>query len=342
MKLVQRVAALGAVLIGGVWSSGCTTTLVLSYMHDKLTEGEPPHCLRLNSVERALSPRCGNFVSGSLLTKDVIASGLPQCPLTLAARDARLWPVLPELLSHGAQPEVCTTPPLVALAQADSCPDFARATPASLQALRWLARADARSIDHDTMRMLSCPKARSAGLADALDEWLGEGLLPAAGLRFSPLSALHPDYLHSSFAAALEAQGHKARAAFGAHTGKLSPGFEEALRGANFAALDWWLHRVPELANKVPPGQNNQLPWLPLAQAITPGFVPDAAQRHDTVVYLLSRGADPERALPHERGRSVLWLARQLNSPLMPLLEAPARAVTARTGEGAVATALVR
>lgn len=342
MKLVQRTAALCALLIGSLVASGCTTTLVLTYVHEKLTEGDPPLCGRLNSVERALSQRCGNFVPGSLLTKDVTASGLPMCPLTLAARNPRFWPVLPELLSHGAQPEVCLTPPLVALAQAQSCPDFAGATRESLQALRWLAGADARSIHHDVMRMLSCPNARVAGLVDVLDGWLAQGLLPAREIGFSPLGALHPDYLHSSFAAGLEAAGHSARAAFGPHPGQLAPGFEEALRGVHFGALDWWLHRLPELANRVPPSHSNQLAWLPLAQAITPGFMPDADQQRETVIYLLARGADPDRALPHERGRSVLDLARQLNSPLLALLEAPRLSTASRSlaAGGALAAGL--
>ena len=325
MQLVQRAAALLLLACGSLLASGCTTTMLLSYVHDKWTEGDPPPCARLNSVERALSARCGAHVDGSLLAKDIGASGLPHCPLAIAARDPKFWPVLPELLSRGAQPEACLTPPLVALAERDPCPDFARASRDVLAALRWLAMADARSIHHDAMRMLSCPNARAAGLAGVLDEWLALGLLPASGIGFSPLGALHPSYLPSPLAVALEAEGHRARAAFATQPARLAGGFEAALAGGHFAALDWWLNRLPELANKVPPAQHNQLAWLPLAQAIRPGFVPDPLQQRDTVIYLLARGADPAAALPHERGRSVLGLARQLDSPLVPLLEAPGR-----------------
>ena len=142
-------------------SAGCAAKAVLAHAIDKVTEGDPTPCRRLNTVERALSPRCGAYQPGSLLTKDVTASGLPRCPLTLAARDAAFWPMLPELLSKGAAPEACDTPPLVALAQASPCPDFSRASPEALGALRWLAQADAHAIHHDVVRMLSCPAARS-------------------------------------------------------------------------------------------------------------------------------------------------------------------------------------
>ena len=71
--------------------------------------------MRLNSVERALQSRCGKFEEGSLVTKDVLASGLNVCPLTLAARDPQFWPVLPELLARGALPERCEQAPLQAL-----------------------------------------------------------------------------------------------------------------------------------------------------------------------------------------------------------------------------------
>ena len=208
MKLLQRATALFALLIAGLLASGCTTTLVLIYAHAKLTEGDPAPCVKLNSVERALRERCGPFVHGSLLTKDVTASGLPQCPLTLAARDPKFWPVLPELLAKGALPEACLDAPLVALAQRHACPDFATASRAELQALRWLAVADARSIHHDAVRMPSCPNARAAGLHDVLDGWLAQGLLPAKALAFSPLGALHASHLRSDFAQKLQAQGH--------------------------------------------------------------------------------------------------------------------------------------
>jgi len=304
-------------------SAGCAATAVLVYAYDKYTEGDPTPCRKLNSVERALSGRCGAFESGSLVSKDVRASGLPQCPLVLAARDPKLWPVLPELLSNGAQPESCAQSPLVALAQRESCPDFSTASIESMQALRWLADADSRAIHHDVVRLLSCPGAQAAGLATVLDGWLAQGGLPARGLPFSPLAALHPAYLHSPFAQALERAGHSARTGVGAYEGRLPSGFDLALRSADRGALDWWLDRLPELANRVPPAQGNQLPWLPLARVITPAYLQQAESQGPLVEYLLARGADPRRELPYHPGQSVLSLARKLNSPSLALLDPP-------------------
>src|SRR5438105_11911965 len=56
-------------------SAGCAAAAMLNYAMDKATEGEPAPCRKLNSVERALSPRCGTYQAGTLLTKDVMASG---------------------------------------------------------------------------------------------------------------------------------------------------------------------------------------------------------------------------------------------------------------------------
>jgi hypothetical protein len=323
MKLLQRATALSALLLASLLASGCTTTLVLMYAHGKLTEGDPAPCIKLNSVDRALRERCGPFVHGSLLTKDVTASGLPQCPLALAARDPKFWPVLPELLAKGALPETCLDAPLVALAQRQPCPDFATASPAELQSLRWLADADARSIHHDAVRMLSCPNARAVGLDVALDGWLAHGLLPATGLAFSPLGALHTSHLQSDLARKLEAQGHTARAAFGAYAGRLPGGFDEALRTGDWNALDWWLARVPEVVNRVPATQGHQLAWIPLARVLTPSFMPDPAQQRATVDYLLARGANPWQKLPHAPAQTVVSLALELRSPLVTLLDPP-------------------
>jgi len=310
---------------GECLSAGCVAKAVLMHALDKATEGDPTPCRKLNTVERALSPRCGPYQPGTLLTKDVKAPGLPQCSLALATRDAAFWPMLPELLSKGASPESCDTPPLVALAQASPCPDFARATPESLTALRWLADADARVIHHDVIRMLSCPAARTAGLSGVLDEWLAHGQLPSRGLPFGVLGALHPTDLDSPLARALEAYGHTARASLGAYSGQLPSGFDQALRDGNRVALDWWLDRVPELVNRVPSRQSNQLPWVPLARVITPSYLANPAQQTELVAYLMSRGADPGRALPHDSTQSVVTLALELNSPSLPLLAQPVR-----------------
>jgi hypothetical protein len=321
-------------------SAGCAATAVVMHALDKATEGDPTPCRKLNSVERALSPRCGPYRAGSLQAQDIAASGLPQCPLTLATRDPALWPMLPELLSKGASPEACATPPLVALAQAAPCPDFSQASPESLASLRWLAAADARAIHHDAVRMLSCPSARDAGLASVLEDWLAQGQLPTRGLTFGVLGALHPAHLDSPLARALQAHGHTARAGLGPYAGELAPGFDAALRDGHRPALDWWLDRVPELANRVPSRQANQLPWVPLARVITPNYLPDPAQQAPLVAYLLARGADPSRTLPHDPGQSVLALARRLKSPSLALLEQPRRAATAANVAGTPASLL--
>ena len=323
MTFLRRMAAALALLTSALLCSGCTTALVLMHLHTKLTEDDPIACHKLNSVERALAVRCGPFQPGSLVTKDVLASGFNVCPLTLALRDPHFWPVLPELLAKGALPERCEQAPLRALGQADLCPPFERASAAELEALRWLARADARSVQHDVMRVLSCPSARSAGLTTVLDGWLNDGLLNVGTLSFSPLSALHPGHLNSPLARRLEAQGHTARAALAAYDGRLPAGFDTALRNADLAALDWWLQRVPELVNRVPASFAGQAPWLPLARALAPAYVGDADRQRQVIEYLLAHGADPWSRLPYEPQRTVVSLARELNSPLLPLLDPP-------------------
>ena len=323
MRFLQRVAAAAALVTGALLGSGCTTTVVLMHLHEKLTEGDPAPCMTLNSVERALQARCGPFEAGSLVTKDVLAPGGNVCPLTLAARDPRFWPVLPELLARGAQPERCGQSPLRALAQAHPCPPFERATGAQIDALRWLAKADSSAVHHDVMRAFSCPGARAAGLSTVLDDWLADGLLTAGQVPFSPLGALHPSHLGSRLALQLEAQGHTARAALAAHDGRLPAGFDAALRSGDLVALDWWLARAPELVNRVPAQLGSQLPWLPLARVLSAGYVGDAARQRGVVEYLLAHGANPWQRLPHEPQRTVVSLARELNSPLLPLLDPP-------------------
>lgn len=343
MKHLQRWAATAVLLAGALLGSGCTTALVLKHVHDQLTEGDPAPCHRLNSVERALQARCGAFVPGSLNDADVAASGLPVCPLALAARDPRYWPVLPELLVHGATTQNCVEAPLLALAHAQTpsrpCPDFASASPATLQALRTLAEdADGRSVQHDVVRLLSCPQARAAGLDGVLDTWLAQGRLARDGLTFSVLGALHPSHLHSPLSRSLEAQGHVARAAFGGRGGLAPNGFELALQDADLAALDWWLVRVPTLANEVPPTQAGQLPWRPLARVLTPSFIPDAARQQQLVDWLMAHGADPWKRLPHDPWHNVIDHARRLKSPLVAQLESP-RAVPAAAVLAAAASA---
>jgi hypothetical protein len=323
MRFLKRLATLLALCAGALLCSGCTTAIVLMHLHTKLTEDDPIACGKLNSVERALLARCGRFEAGSLVTRDVLASGFNVCPLTLAARDPRFWPVLPELLAKGAQPEHCGQAPLRALAEADACPPFERASAAELDALRWLARADARAVQHDVVRVLSCPNARAAGLATVLDGWRADGLLNVGQVSFSPLGALHPGHLGSPLARSLEQQGHTARAALAAYDGRLPGGFDAALRSADLAALDWWLQRAPELVNRVPPTFGGQAAWVPLARVLAPAYVGDTERQRRVVAHLLGRGADPWLRLPHEPQRTVVSLARELNSPLLPLLDPP-------------------
>lgn len=323
MSFIKRAAALAALVILSLFGSGCTELVVL-HVYDKLTEGDPAPCIRLNSVDRALQERCLPFERGSIVAKDVTASGMPVCPLAVATRNPKFWPVLPELIAKGASPESCRESPWVALAHADACPNFASATPEQLQSLRWLAEGDANAIHHDVVRVLSCPNARAVGLDRVLDQWAANGQLERGQLAFGPLGALHPSHLGSPLALRLEAMGHTAQQSLGTNGGQLAPGFDEALRTGDFAALDWWLVRVPALANRAPPSRSGQLPWLPLARVLTPSFVPDAEQQRRTVEYLLAHGANPWKPLPHDPAQTVVTYARQLHSPLLATLEAPA------------------
>ncbi|WP_298835025.1 hypothetical protein [uncultured Piscinibacter sp.] len=340
MTAPHRLVAALALAAGTLLLGGCTTSLVIAHLYDKITEGDPTSCFRLNSVERALQPRCGPYVAGSISARDVAAPGLPVCPLTLAARDPALWPVLPELIDKGATPEACTAAPWVALAQAHPCPDFARASPEQVRSLRWLAEADARAIHHDVVRALSCPSARRAGLDLVLDQWLAQDQLRADTLPFGMLGALHPSHLNSTLARTLEARGHTAVAGLGAYNGQLAPGFEEALRVADFDALDWWIQRVPSLVDRAPPSRGNQLPWAPLARAITPAFLPDLVRQREVVSYLLAHGAEPWRPLPHDPQQTPASLAMRMHSPLAETLAGPRVATTRGAAPVAAAAAI--
>lgn len=319
-----------AAVIGliGVATDTSASWAIVKHIHDKWVEGGPVPCYRLDSLERALAPHCLPHIAGSIKAADLATQRkLPLCPLAVAARDTRLWPVLPELIEKGAMPETCARAPLVELAQVDACPDFGAATPQVRQSMLWLAQADARAVHHDVVRMLTCPKARAAGFDAVVARWVAQKQMPADRLSFSPLSALHPDLLGSPLAAQLEADGHTARAALDPFQGTLRSGFEEAFRSGHWSALDWWFARAPELANRVPPPQGNQLPWVPLAKTLSNDWLDQPAQQKQMVEYLLARGANPSVKLPHQPDMTVLRLARQMNSPMVPLLEsaAPAR-----------------
>lgn len=321
-------------------SGGCTTTaIVLLHVQSKVNEGGPAPCVKLNSVARALSPRCGDYVPGSLEAQDVAHAGLPECPLTLATRDPQFWPLLPELMARGAGTASCGVAPLVALAQASlanaplaaavpggeapACPPFTLASKESLAVMARLGEEDPRAVHHDVMRILSCPEAQQVGLDSVLNQWRAQGRLVPRELGFSPFSALHPSHLASALSQKLEATGHQPRMAFqGRDEGQLPPGFEEALRTSDWTALTWWLTRMPELVHGVPAMRGKPVGWLPLARVLSPGFMP-TAQQGPMIDFLLARGANPWQRLPQSPGQSVVQYARQLHSPWVPALDPP-------------------
>ena len=335
MNRLAHWAAVTATALSLVGLGGCTTaSLLLSaagvasdtsmtwdiakHLYAKLTEGEPPLCSSLDSVERAISPRCGAFVRGSLRARDLAASPFGPCALTIAARDPRLWPALPELLDNGARPQTCTQSPIVALAQANDCPGLAATTQDQRDALTTLTQIDPRSLQPDVVRWLSCPASREAGLDATLVTWLDTGALNPGRVGFNPLAALHPSDLGSAFSDALEACGHGVETAFDGYARPRPVGFEEALRGSDLKALEWWLARRPQLANRVP---GPQLDWVPLARVLNPGFLSAPAGQAEMVDFLLAHGADPRMRLPTNPSQSVVDLARTMRSPVLAALE---------------------
>ena len=299
---------------------------IVKHFHGKLTEDDATPCVRLNSVQRALSARC-DYVSGSILPADLARSGLQECALAAATRDPRLWRALPELLDKGATVDTCPGSPLVALAETMPCPDFTSASPAVLGAIRSLAESDSRAIRHDVFRMLGCPKARAAGLDRVLVTWLDRGDLEPGKLSFSPLDAADPELLVSRFGRELEVAGHKPESALDGYEGSLPSGFEMALRNSHWAALEWWLYRLPQLANLAPPQGGGQLAWVPLQRVLLPGFLRFPETQRDMVGFLVARGASPQQKLPFDPGKTVVAFAAQMQSPMLSLLESPTRSV---------------
>ena len=309
-----------ALSAAGVATDSSMTWDIVKHLHGKLTEDDPTPCALLNSVQRVLNERC-EYEPGSIRRADIAKSGLQECPLALATRDPRLWRALPELLEKGASISQCPGSPLVALADNDPCPTFQAAPPDVLKSITTLAEDDPRAIRHDVFRMLSCSNARAAGLDRVLTTWLDRGELEPGKLSFSPLDAVDPDLLVTRFGHELEVAGHKPEAALDGFDGALPSGFEEALRRSHWAALEWWLYRLPQLANLAPPQRGGQLAWVPLQRVLLPGYLQFPSSQRDMVGFLLARGANPSQKLPFDQGKTVLAFAIQMKSPLLPLLD---------------------
>jgi len=312
----------------GMATDTSVTWEVVKHIHGQLTADDAAPCIQLNGVQRALNARC-EYTPGNIRSADIARSGLQECPLAVATRDPRLWRALPELLDRGARVEACPGSPLPALAAADACPDFGAASPEVREAIRSLAEDDPRAVRHDVFRMLSCPRARAVGLDRVLMTWLDRGDLQPGRISFSPLGAADPELLMSRFGRELETAGHKPEAALDGYEGVLPSGYELALRSSHWAAIDWWLYRLPQLANLAPPSRGG-LPWVPLQRVLVSGFLQHPETQRDMVVLLMARGASPAQALPSDPRRTVASFAAQLKSPMLSLLEPK----TARSGSG--------
>ena len=322
--LLAGCTAPGLILSGmGVATDTSVTWDIVKHVHAQLTADDPTPCALLNSVQRALNARC-TFQPGSIKTADIAKSGLQGCPLGVATSDARVWRALPELIEKGAKVESCARAPLQDLAEADGCPDFQSASPEVLKAIVYIAENDPRSVRHDVFRMFSCSRARAAGLDQVLVGWLDSGKLQPGTLSFSPLEALDPQVLVSRFGRELQTAGHASSAALDNYDGALPSGFEEALRTANWTALEWWFFELPQLANIAPPSRGGQMSWVPLQRVLLPGFLADPAAQPEMVSFLLAHGANPRRKLPFDTSRTVIGFARAIKSPVLTLLDAPA------------------
>ena len=329
LLLIGAAAALAActapgllLSAAGVATDTSMTWDIVKHVHGKLTEDDPTPCALLGSVQRALNPRC-EYVAGGIRPADIARSGLQACPLDAATRNPRLWRALPELIAQGATPQRCDRSPLQGLAEADACPDFTAAPAPVVQAITWLAETDPRAVRHDIFRMLGCPAARSVGLDRVLVGWLDRGALEPGKLSFSPLGALHPDLVGSRFSRELEVAGHAPQAALDNYDGSLPSSFEEALRTSHWPALEWWLYRLPELANRAPPTRGAQLAWVPLQRVLLPAFLSDPATQRDMVGFLMARGADPKTKLPFDRSKTVVSFAASIRSPMLAVLDPP-------------------
>ena len=332
--LAPALLALGLVALAGCTAPGLILTAtgiatdtsmtwdIVKHVHGKLTEDDATPCILLDTVQRAVNPRCA-FVPGSIRAADIAHNGLQACPLAIATQDERLWRALPELIDKGAKLERCPRSPLLDLAEVDACPNFAAASPEVLRSIVFMADSDPRAVRHDIFRMLSCPHARSAGLDSVLVGWLDRGKLEPGTLPFNPLEALDPDMIGSRFARDLQVAGHTPQSALDHYEGTLPSGFEEALKSSHWTALEWWFYELPQLANLAPPSRGAQLPSVPLQQVLLPGFLRDPASQGDMVRFLLAHGADPRRKLPFDSGTTVIGFATAIKSPALALLDPP-------------------
>jgi hypothetical protein len=292
---------------------GCITTALIVASQIDL----PPACSSLSSVEQALTPRCGGYKNGMLVTKDVNTPFRSDCPLTKFASQRQLWDALPEAIAKGAKPEHCNQAPLAAMAAVESCPDFAAMPAPTLAAVRWLAVGDAQSVSAPVLHMLSCPSAKQAGLGDVIVTWVAQQSLAPGQVRFSPLSALHPSSLREPWVALLLASGHKAALAV-----EQDPSaYEHALKFGDVATLQWWTQQAPQLVHRVPSKGVGYTPWLPLARVMMPGFSDGDSARQRSVDFLLASGAKPSATLPHDRGETVLSYTRRVQPQLAEQLQ---------------------
>ena len=183
--------------------------------------------------------------------------------------------------------------------------------------------------------MLSCPRARAVGLDRVLVTWLDRGDLEPGKLSFSPLGAADPELLMSRFGRELETAGHRPEAALDGYEGVLPSGYELALRHSHWPAIDWWLYRLPQLANLAPP-QRGGLAWVPLQRVLVSGFLQHPDSQRDMVLFLMARGASPAQALPSDPRRTVASFAAQMKSPMLRGARAEDGALRLGRGPGRV------
>ncbi len=306
--------SLGALLLT-THLSGCMTTAALVVA--QYVETLPTFCNNLSSVERALTSRCGAYKSGTLLAKDVNARVLDACPLTNFARDPARWHGLPELLTKGAVPERCSEAPLLAMAKTTACPAFTQMPASTLEAVEWLAVADAASVSGPVLSMLTCPEAQKAGLSTLVAQWVQQGYLNPEKTSFSVLSSIHPSSLGEPWVDDLITAGHRPAQAIATDIS----GFESALAQGDVAAISWWTQKVPSLVHRAPAKGAGYVPWLPLARTMSPGFAADDSSRLRTAKLLIERGARLDASLPHARHISVSEYARSMQPQMWGALK---------------------